>query len=117
MTATTRTPHATSVDHDTASLLDLIANDRIHATDRDIVTEAIRATAAAHAGAVDMNDVRARLHNQLGCIVHPPTIGATVNALRRTGALVEAGWTVTTGSTSGNNGKPQRAYEWTGGAL
>lgn len=112
MTATTHTPHAEPVDHGTASLLDLIANDPIHGDDADTITAAIRASAAANAGLVDMNDVRARLHNQHGSIVHPPTIGATVNALRRTGALVVEGWTVTTGSSTGNNGRPQRSYRW-----
>ena len=98
------------VDDATASLLALISADRIHADDARTVVEAIRRTAAEHAGTVDPNALRALLWNEHGCIVHPPVIGATVSALRHKGVLEPTGWVVTEGSTTGNNGRPARTY-------
>lgn len=98
------------VDDDTASLLALIGTDRIHADDCATVVDAIIRTARMNAGTVDPNRLRALLHNAHGCIVHPPTIGATVSALRHRGVLEPLGWVVTEGSTSGNNGRPARTY-------
>jgi hypothetical protein len=98
------------VDSATASLLDLIASDRLHEDDAATVVAAIRATAAEHAGVVNPNRVRALLRNEHGCIVHPNVIGATYNALSRAGVLVHDGWVITEGSTSGNDGKPAKRY-------
>ena len=111
MTAPTRTPHAAPVDAPTASLLDLIDGDPIHATDRATVIEGILDVAAHNGGAIDPNTLRLWLTDEAGeCIVYPPVIGATVYALRRAGVLVQTGWTVTTGSRSGNGGRPARCY-------
>ena len=98
------------VDDATASLLALVGGDRIHADDARTVVEAIRRTAAENAGTVDPNRLRRLLHNEHGCIVHPPVIGATVAALRHRGVLEPTGWVVTEGSTSGNNGRPAPTY-------
>ena len=98
------------VDADTASLLALIRADRIHADDCATVVAAIQRTAAENAGTVDPNRLRVLLHNEHGCIVHPPVIGATVSALRHRGVLEPTGWVVTEGSRSGNDGRPARTY-------
>ena len=106
------TPHAEPVDAQTASLLETVATDRVHEDDSAAVESAIRRVAAENAGRVDMNLVRPLLRNEHGSTVTPQVIGATVNALKRAGHLVDDGWVVTTGSTSGNNGRPARAYRW-----
>ena len=98
------------VDAHTASLLDLIDADRIHADDKATVIAAIEATAAEADGLVDPNALRRRLYNAHGCIVHPNVIGTTVRNLARSGRLVFSHWVVTEGSTSGNDGRPARAY-------
>lgn len=100
------------VDTATASLLDLMGIDPVHDTDRAIITKAVLETALADEGVVDLNAVRARLIGPSGeYLVHPPSVGATVYALKRRGVLLDTGRTsVTTGSPHGNNGKPQRVY-------
>ena len=107
------TPTAAPVDADTASVLATVATDRIHEDDAARVEAAIEQAAREHGGRVSLNDVRALLHNEHGSTVYPPVIGATVNALKRAGRLVfEDEWEITTGSTTGNNGRAQRAYRW-----
>lgn len=108
------TPHAEPVDAQTAALLDLIGGDPIHATDRATIAEGIRECVRMNDGVLDPNMLRAWLRDdETGeCIVYPACIGATVAALRHAGRLVEDGWVVTTGSSSGNNGRPARAYRW-----
>ena len=101
------------VDWQTASLLDLIDADRIHADDKATVIAAIEATARDNAGLVDPNELRRRLYNEHGCIVTPNVIGTTVRNLARSGRLVFSHWVVTEGSTSGNNGRPAKAYRLT----
>lgn len=99
------------VDERTQSLLELVHGDRIHTDDRERVVAAIIASAEAAGGVVDPNDLRGRLYDDRGeCLVYPAVIGTTVNGLRGRGALVHIGWTVTTGSFSGNNGRPARVY-------
>lgn len=102
---------ATGVDAKTASLLQLVAGDHIHAADRRKIAHAIVAEANSNAGRVDPNRLRARLTDEHGnLIVYPRVIGATVQALTVKGALSPVGWVTCSGSTSGNNGKPQRVY-------
>lgn len=102
------------VDADTASLLALISSDRIHADDARTVVEGIVETCRHNDGVMDPNMLRAWLRDEWGgCMVYPPIIGATVQALSRKGVLKPSGWVVTTGSTSGNNGRPARSYRLT----
>ena len=106
-------PHA-PVDPRTAALLDLIAGDPIHESDRDIVEEGVREVARLFDGEVDPNVLREWLRDEHGnCVVYPAVIGATVNAMKRRGDLIEDGWVITEGSTTGNNGKPARRYRLT----
>ena len=100
------------VDAQTASLLELIASDRIHADDAARVVAAIVRTAQDNDGTVDPNALRALLWNEHGCIVKPPVIGATISALRHARTLEPAGWVPTEGSTTGNNGRPACVYRY-----
>ena len=94
------------IDAETQSTLDLMTLDPSHRTDRDIITAAIETVAARNGGDVDPNELRAEVHGR----VDPHAIGATFNALARSGRLVVSGWVITTNSTTGNNGKPSRKY-------
>lgn len=99
------------VDDRTASLLALVAGDPIHHDDRRRVIDAILDTARTDGGRVDPNRLRAALTDRHGqSLVYPPVIGAVVAALRHRGVLTEIGWTATTGSNSGNNGRPARVH-------
>ena len=94
------------VDQQTADTLGLIAGDRVHRTDRQIILDAIETVAARNGGDVDPNELRAEVHG----LVQPNVIGATIQGLVKTGHLEVIGWTVTTGSASGNNGRPCRVH-------
>ena len=98
------------IDAPTADTLALMTVDPSHRTDRDVIVAAIETVAARSGGVVDPNELRAEVHG----LVEPHTIGATVNALARTGRLVATGeWVITSNSTTGNNGKPARKYRLT----
>lgn len=96
------------IDQPTADTLELMTLDPSHRTDRDIITAAIETVAARNGGDVDPNELRAEVHGR----VDPHAIGATVNALARSGRLVHSGWVITSGSTSGNDGRPARRWRW-----
>ena len=97
------------IDQPTADTLALMTLDPSHRTDRDVIAAAIETVAARSGGVVDPNELRAEVHG----LVQPQVIGATVQALAKRGRLVHAGWTVTTGSTSGNTGRPARVWRLT----
>lgn len=99
---------------DQLDMLDMIASDRIHATDRAKVEAAIRADAESHGGRIDPNRVREALTNQWGLVVYPRVIGATYSALRQAGVIVPEDWTTSTDTRGGNAGKPARTYRWVG---
>ena len=94
------------IDAETADTLRLLNIDPSHRTDRQIILDAIETVAARNGGDVDPNELRAEVSGQ----VEPHTIGATIYALKCAKRLIPTGWTVTTGSTTGNNGKPCRTY-------
>ena len=97
------------IDAPTADTLALMTLDPSHRTDRQVITEAIETVAARSGGVVDPNELRAEVHG----LVQPQVIGATVNALARSGRLVHTGWVITSGSTSGNDGRPAKKYRLT----
>lgn len=108
-------PTAAPVDADTAALLDTIAGDPIHRDDRALVIDAVKRAAREHEGLVNPNHWRPLLEDDRGnTIPYPKVVGATIAALKAAGRLVEAGWVVTEGSRSKNNGKQARAYRWVG---
>lgn len=96
------------VDQQTADTLGLIAGDRVHRTDRQIITDAIETVAARSGGDVDPNELRAEITG----LVYPNVIGATVSALVKQGRLKHSGWVVTTGSQSRNSGRPAKTYTY-----
>ena len=102
------------VDDRTASLLALVSGDPIHAEDRRRVVEAIRQAAAIDSNVVDPNRLRWLLTDIYGnSSVYPNVIGAVVQALAKRGVLTPDGWVVTTGSRSGNSGRPARRWRYT----
>lgn len=101
-------PHA-PVDERTAATLDAVATDRVHEDDRAVVERVIREVARDHGDVIDPNVLRARLAAEPRA-PYPAVIGATVAAMKRRGQLVHAGWVITEGSDSGNNGKPAARY-------
>lgn len=95
---------------DQTDLLDLIASDRIHASDREAVAWAIGASIRPD-GTVSANDWRPRIPSW----VYPRVVGATVHALIADGTLTPTGDWVASNDTKGRNGgKPMRVYRWAG---
>lgn len=102
-------PLFSSVDDDTASILELVAGDRIHERDRERVVEAILTAAREHDGNVDPNVVRSQITGN----PYPRVIGAVYAALRRAKVLEPIGWTTSTDTAGHNAGKPVRVYRLT----
>lgn len=99
------------VHPDTASLLDLLAGDPIHAGDRQRIVAAIVDDAHAHDGLVSMNRVRVALTGDHGHLtVFPRLIGSVVHLLAQKRALVHADWIVNDDVRGGNRGKPARLW-------
>lgn len=98
------------VDQQTADTLALMNLDLVHRTDREIILDAIETVAARHGGTVDPNELRRLVSGR----VQPNVIGATIQGLAKQGYLVPHGFTITTGSTSGNDGRPARVWRWVG---
>lgn len=88
----------------------LVAGDPLHERERAAVVDAIRDDAVEHFGQVNSNRVRERIPSW----VAPQVIGATYNALRARGLLVDDGWTTNTDRRGRNSGKPARLYRWKG---
>jgi len=102
------------VDDRTASLLALVSGDPIHAEDRRRVVEAIEQVAADFNNEIDPNVLRSWLTDEHGnSTVYPNVIGAVIQALAKRGVLTPDGWVVTTGSRSGNSGRPARRWRYT----
>lgn len=94
------------VDADTADTLALMRLDPRHNTDRQIILAAIDMVADENDGVVDPNKLRLLVTGR----VQPNAIGAIVQGLAKQGYLEPHGFTVTTGSTSHNNGRPCRVW-------
>ena len=95
-----------AVDTYTGSLLDLIADDDIHADDRAEIERVILAVALEYDGHINPNIVRERLPSW----VQPQLVGPTYRALYLAGEIDSDGWTVSTDSRGRNSGKPARCY-------
>ena len=96
------------VDTDTTDTLALMRLDPRHNTDRQIILAAIEIVADEGDGVVDPNKLRRLVSGR----VQPNVIGATIQGLAKQGRLEPHGFTVTTGSTSHNNGRPARVWRW-----
>jgi len=95
-----------AVDTHTGSLLDLIADDHIHADDRNEIERVILAVACEYDGHIDPNIVRRRLPTW----VQPQLIGPTYRALCLAREIEPAGWTTSDDLRGRNSGKPARTY-------
>jgi hypothetical protein len=100
-----------AVDTYTGSLLDLIADDDIHADDRAEIERVILAVALEYDGHIDPNIVRRRLPEW----VLPQLIGPTYRALCLAQEIEPAGWTTSDDLRGRNSGKPARTYRLTTG--
>jgi hypothetical protein len=94
------------VDTYTGSLLDLIADDHIHADDRNEIERVILAVALEYDGHIDPNIVRRRLPTW----VQPQLVGPTYRALSLARQIEPAGWTTSDDNRGRNSGKPVRTY-------
>lgn len=102
--------YATGPDPHTAAVLALIAGDPVHDRDREAIVAAIRAS-------VDHNGVTSSNHWRplIPTWVFPNVVGATVNALTRTGVLVKTGqWLISDDVHGRNSGRPVMTYQWRG---
>jgi len=95
-----------AVDTYTGSLLDLIADDHIHANDRTEIERVILAVALEYDGHIDPNIVRRRLP----AWVQPQLVGPTYRALCLAREIEPAGWTTSDDLRGRNSGKPVRTY-------
>lgn len=95
-----------AVDTYTGSLLDLIADDHVHADDRAEIERVILAVALEYDGHIDPNIVRRRLP----AWVQPQLVGPTYRALCLAGDIEPAGWTTSDDLRGRNSGKPSRIY-------
>jgi len=93
-------------DKATGSLLDLIADDHIHAPARAEIERVILAVALEYDGRINPNVVRERLP----AWVQPQLIGPTYRAMYLAGDIDADGWTVSTDTRGRNSGKPARCY-------
>jgi hypothetical protein len=98
-----------AVDTYTGSLLDLIADDHIHADDRAEIERVILAVALEYDGHIDPNIVRRRLP----AWVQPQLVGPTYRALCLAREIELAGWTTSDDLRGRNSGKPIRTYQLT----
>jgi hypothetical protein len=96
-----------AVDTYTGSLLDLIADDHVHADDRAEIERVILAVALEYDGHIDPNIVRRRLP----AWVQPQLVGPTYPALCLARAIEPAGWTTSDDARGRNSGKPARTYQ------
>jgi len=94
------------VDTYTGSLLDLIADDHVHADDRAEIERVILAVALEYDGHIDPNIVRRRLP----AWVQPQLVGPTYRALCLARKIEPAGWTTSDDLRGRNSGKPARTY-------
>lgn len=108
-------PTFAPVDADTGDLLDLLAGDQRKADDWDRFLLACRADWEQH-GHVSVQCVRRSLSNRYGLVIEPRTYSAMWRrASGKDGPLqVTDDWEICTGSTSGNDGRPQRLRRWVG---
>ena len=107
------------VDAERAELLETVATDRVHATDREMVVAAILADADMHGGLVDPNRVRQALTRtslETGksfLTVNPRVLSAVYSSLSHRGAITATGVTTNLDRGGGNHGKPLRTYTLT----
>ena len=103
------------VNHDTADLLSLIAEDQHPSVDYEWrrFVQGLRAT-ADQAGVIDPNWLRENLRGDIA----PRRIGAFTNRALAERLIEPTGeWRVSDDRVGRNGGKPCRVYRWAGGEL
>ena len=111
----TAQPTWSPIDDDTADLLALVANDRMHPRPDEEWQRFTQALEAASdlSGRIDPNRLRGLLRN----VVAPRRIGAFTNRAKAERLIVWTGEWVESDDVEGRNGgKPCRVYRWVGGA-
>lgn len=110
-------PQWSPIDDDTADLLAVLADPTpIHGTAADEWAEYVAAlefVATGNDGRIPANALRPLVRG----VVKPSRIGAFARRARLEGLIEDAGWDITEGDESGNNGRPCRDFVWRGGAL
>lgn len=110
----TTQPTWSAVDNDTASLLDLLAEQHPatpqQAHEWKFFLSVLEDVASANGGLIDQNLTRPRFRTHVAA----PRIGAFFNRAAREGLVRAEGYTETTRSPSGNGGKPAKSYRWLG---
>lgn len=109
-----------SVDDDTASLLDLLADDGTVSADYewDVYVEALRRLGEREdawpvPGTIDPNDLRAAIAGR----IKPQRVGAFTHRALSQGLVEYTGqWVVSTDTKGRNRGKPMRELRWIGGS-
>jgi hypothetical protein len=106
-------PQWSTVDDDTASLLDLIAEEHPATLSEDeewtYFLGVLEDVAREH-GVIDQNLTRPRLRGQ----IKSSRTGAFFHRAARAGLIRAAGWTVSDDREGKNSGKPTRSYDWLG---
>lgn len=97
-------------DEKTADRVMLVAEDRVHSTDREMIVAAVLTDADRHGGHINPNRVRALLTSGGELTVHPRVLSAVYMSLARRGAIVPSGYVTNEDVKGGNAGKPLRVY-------
>jgi hypothetical protein len=110
------TIHFAPADSDTASLLDLIAEQHpaipSERAEWDAYLDALATVAARHAGLIPPNELRPLVRG----VVKPNRIGAFTHRALSQGLVRRTGdWQVSDDTTGRNSGKPAPVMEWLGG--
>lgn len=89
---------------------------KVTAEERSRIEAAIKLDAVEHGGRVDPNRVRAFLTGPDGALTVPPqALSGAYSSLAARGVIASLGFVgVNDDTRSGNAGKPQRHWEWTG---
>lgn len=110
----TTQPTWSAVDNDTASLLDLLAEQNpalpVTADEWEYFITVLEADAIVWGGFIDQNRTRPMLRGR----VKPNRIGAYFHRAAREGLIRADGWTESNDTEGGNRGKPCRVYRWLG---
>lgn len=110
----TAQPTFSPVDHDTASLLDLLAEQHPATPSEhdewEHFQKVLARVAAENDGVIDQNRTRPLLRGE----VSPRRIGAFFHRAAKSGLIRAGGWTTSDDLEGKNSGRPCRSYRWLG---
>ena len=113
-----RAPAWESVDNDTASLLDLLADDGTVSADYewDLYVECLRRAADDQCGEYGLSINPNTLRHFIAGRIKPQRVGAFTHRALAQGLVEYTGqWVVSTDTKGRNSGKPMRELRWIGG--